>query len=351
MRKLPFEKDLNTVKVLLQLNKASNSIGELNGILKTLPNPNIILNAISLGEAKSSSEVENIVTTYDELYNEASLINENKSAKEVLRYQEAINCADQIVVEREMITTNDIVKIHHIIEPNKGAIRNQSGTVIKNEKTNEIVHTPPQNESEIRDYLQNLENYINSPCEKYDPLINMAIIHYQFETVHPFFDGNGRTGRVLNIAYLRLQNKLNLPLLYLSKYINENKDSYYQLLADVQKNEDNIENFVIYMLKAVEEMSIFTVQFIDEFISCMDKTNNNIKEQLPKRDASEITAALFYNFVTKNETFREILNVSRTTATTILKELVEIGVLTENKVGKEVFYKNVALFELLKKWD
>lgn len=351
MRNLPFEKDLNTVKVLLQLNKANNRIGELNGILKTLPNPNIILNAITLGEAKSSSAIENIVTTYDELYNEASSTNMNNSAKEVLRYQEAINCANQIVIDREMITTNDIVKIHHIIEPSKGGIRNQSGTVIKNEKTNEIVHTPPQSESEIRDYLQNLEKYINSPCEMYDPLINMAVIHYQFEAVHPFFDGNGRTGRVLNIAYLRLQHKLNLPLLYLSKYINENKNTYYQLLEDVQKNEDNIENFVIYMLKAVEEMSVFTINFIDELNSCMDKTNKIIKEKLPKRDASEITTALYCNFITKNSTFREDLGISKNTATPILKDLVEIGILTETKNGKEVFYKNIALFELLKKWD
>ena len=346
MHKLPLKTNLNSVDVLLQLNKATNKLGELNGILRTLLNPRILLSSIVLGESKASSKIENIFTTYDELYQEMTASLDNQSAKEVLRYREAINIGTKIVSEKNIITTNDIILLHHIIEPEKGDIRKLPGTVIKNAKTGEIVHTPPQNETDIRMYLQNLEEYINTNNE-YDPLINMAVIHYQFEAIHPFYDGNGRTGRILNVLFLLLKDKLKIPVIYLSKYINDNKHEYYQLLKDIQNDEDEIEKFVIYMLKAVEEMSIFTIKYIKSLNETIEITRKIIKKELPKIYSAEVVDAIFYEFYTKNEYFRKTLGISRNTASSYLNQLVNIGVLSKEKVGKEMIYKNVQMFILI----
>jgi len=236
--------------------------------------------------------------------------------------------------------------LHHIIEPEKGDIRKLPGTVIKNAKTGEIIHTPPQNETDIRMYLQNLEEYINTNNE-YDPLINMAVIHYQFEAIHPFYDGNGRTGRILNVLFLLLKDKLKIPVIYLSKYINDNKHEYYQLLKDIQNDEDEIEKFVIYMLKAVEEMSIFTIKYIKSLNETIEITRKIIKKELPKIYSAEVVDAIFYEFYTKNEYFRKTLGISRNTASSYLNQLVNIGVLSKEKVGKEMIYKNVQMFILI----
>lgn len=161
-----------------------------------------------------------------------------------------------------------LVEIHKIIEPNVGDIRKIPGTVILNNKTKEVIHTPPQNENEIRDYLSNLENYIDySDLEDVDPLVKIALIHFQFESIHPFHDGNGRTGRILNILYLVLQNKLSLPILYLSKYINANKKEYYEGLNLIQKDVSNYKSYTIYMLTAIKEMSFYTTNFINKMPS------------------------------------------------------------------------------------
>ncbi|MDF9867685.1 Fic family protein [Bacilli bacterium PM5-3] len=350
MRKLPYEIDLNKVNILLHLSEANNKIGELNGVLKLLPNPKILLNAVILGEAKASSEIENIFTTYDELYKEMTSEYDNQSAKEVLRYREAINYASEIVKKREMITTNDIVSIQKIIEPNKGGIRKLPGTVIKNMKTLEVVHTPPQSSLEIIEYLDNLEKYINDLNTTYDPLINMALIHYQFEMIHPFYDGNGRTGRILNVIYLLLKNKLELPIIYLSKYINENKQEYYKLFSETQQDIENIEEFIVFMMNAIKETSVFTINLINEINSEMEKSENLIKEKLPKIYSQELVEAIYFEFYTKNEYFRNYLKISRNTATSYLKQLVENGFLIQEQVGKEIIYKNPKMFDLIDKW-
>ena len=271
MYTLPLKTNLNTVAVLTQLSKASGKLGELNGVLKTLPNPNVLLNAIILGESKSSSEIENIFTTYDDLFKEMTTPSNNLSAKEVLRYREAINYGTQIVQEKGLITTNHIIDIHHIVEPDKGSIRKVPGTVIRNTLTGETIYTPPQNEVEIRGYLRDLENYING-SSNYDPLIDMAIIHYYFESIHPFYDGNGRIGRILNILFLILKGRLDLPVIYLSKYINEHKQEYYRLLREIQTDESKIEDFVIYILGAIEKMSILTIDYIEKINQTIEET-------------------------------------------------------------------------------
>lgn len=349
MYKLPLKTNLNIVGVLLQVSKASSKLGELNGVLKTLPNPNVLLNAIILGESKSSSEIENIFTTYDDLFKEMTAPSNNSSAKEVLRYREAINYGAKIVQEKGFITTNDIINIHHIIEPDKGSIRKLPGTVIKNSLTGETIHTLPQHETEIREYLLDLENYINYPSQ-YDPLIDMAVIHYYFESIRPFYDGNGRTGRILNILFLILKERLDLPVIYLSKYINEHKQEYYRLLQEIQTDESKIEDFVVYILVAIEKMSIFTIDYIGKMNQTIEQTKIIIKDKLPKIYSFELVEALFYEFYTKNEYFRERLHISRNTASSYLNQLEDIGILTKEQVGKEMIYKNLLMYDLVNEW-
>jgi Fic family protein len=349
VHKLPLKKDLNSVKVLIQLNKSNNKLGELNGMLRLLPNPQIILNAIILGESKSSSEIENIFTTYDDLYKEMTASVDNQSAKEVLRYRTAMNVGADRVKEREMITVNDIVLLHSIIDPGKGDIRKLPGTVIMNTSTQEIVHTPPQSELEIIEYLSNLEQYINNPSE-YDPLIDMAIIHYQFEAIHPFYDGNGRTGRVLNIIYLMLKDIIKLPILYLSRYVNRNREEYYNLLKRIEEDENRIEDFVIFMLKAVEETTIFTIEIIELINLEILQTKFLVREKLSKIYTAEMVDVLFLDFYTKNEYFKKRLGLSRNTASKYLNQLVELGVLSKEQVGKEIIYKNMAMFNIVERW-
>lgn len=349
MYELPMNTNLNTVEVLLQLSKSASKLGELNGILRTLPNPNVLLNAIILGESKSSSEIENIFTTYDDLFKEMTIPSSDSPAKEVLRYREAINAGTKIVKSKGLITTNDIIDLQRIVEPDRGGIRKLPGTVVKNSFTNEIIYTPPQTELEIRNYLQKLEGYMNQPSH-YDSLIDMAVIHYYFESIHPFYDGNGRVGRILNILFLILKDKLDLPIIYLSKYINENKQEYYRLLKEIQEDESKIEEFVIYILKAVEEMAVFTIEFIERMNESIDEVKAIVKTKLPKIYSFELVEALYYEFYTKNEYLRDRLNISRNTAASYLKQLVSIGVLTKEKVGSEMIYKNTHMYQLVSMW-
>lgn len=351
MHKLPFELNLDDIDILKALSNANNKIGELNGLVKALPNPNIILNAVILGEAKESSEIENIVTTYDRIFKEITLKTNDVSSKEVVNYRQATLHGFKLLNENQYISSNMLVEIHKIIEPNVGDIRKIHGTVILNTKTNEILHTPPQNEQEIREYISNLEKYINYPeLENVDPLIKMSLIHYQFESIHPFHDGNGRTGRILNILYLVLEKKLTLPILYLSKYINENKKEYYSHLYLMQKDLCNYKDYIIYMLTAINEMSMYTINFINKMLSCMENAQKIILEKLPKIYSKELVEYLFYDFYTKNECLRDNLNISRNTASKYLHSLSEIGILTEEKVGKEIIYKNTYLYDLIKTW-
>lgn len=349
MFKVPLSIDLNDVETLKLLSNANNKVGELKGIINQLPNPQILLNAITLGEAKDSSEIENIVTTYDEIYKEmTSESSISANAKEVLRYRKAISLGFEELKRNGFISIRSLINIQNCIESDKGGIRKLPGTVIKNTRTGEILLTPPQSEAEILDYLSNLEKYINQDNE-YDPLINMGVIHYQFETIHPFYDGNGRTGRILNVLFLVMKNKLSYPVLYLSRYIIQNKDEYYTLLRECNNNEENIRIFVRYMLKGIAATSDFTIRFIDEIIHSMEQTTMLMRERLPKIYSKELVEYLYYEFYTKNEFLRNEFNISRSTANKYLKLLEEQGFVISEKVGKEVIYKNVALFNLMEK--
>lgn len=349
MRILPFDYNYDDIEILKALNKANGKLGELNGIIKTIPNPYIVLNAVILGEAKESSEIENIVTTFDEVFKEIALKNQNAASKEVVNYRQAVLFGFNKVKENGFISSKIIEDIHHIIEPSVGGIRKIPGTVIMNTKTKEVLHTPPQSENEIRYFLSNLEKYMNyDEFEDTDPLIKMAMIHYQFESIHPFHDGNGRTGRILNVLYLVLQNKLSLPILYLSKYINSTKDEYYRCLHDMRMNDKYIKDYLLYMIKGVECTSDFTLAFISKFRAAMENCKTMLKEKNPKLYSKKLVNYLFFDFYTKNEYLRNELSISRNTASKYLSELENIGILTSEQVGKEKIYKNNYLYELIK---
>ena len=350
MYTLPLNINLHDdVETMILLLKANNRIGELNGILKQLPNPKILLNAITLGEAKDSSAIENIITTYDDLYKEISGVSISPAAKEVLRYRQAILLGFEELQNNEFISIKSLINIQECIESNKGGIRKLPRTIIKNTITNEVIYTPPQSEQEIIEYLSNLEKYINTN-NIYDPLLNLGVIHYQFENIHPFYDGNGRTGRILNILYLVMKNKLSYPVLYLSKYIISHKDEYYTLLKECNKKEELIPKFIQYMLKGIIFTADFTIDFVNDITESMDLTTKLMKEKLPKVYSKELVEYLYYEFYNKNESFRNTFSISRMTANKYLKLLEENGFLLSERVGKEVIYKNVALFNLMDKW-
>lgn len=351
MNTLPYNFNFDDIEILKTLNKANHKLGQLNGAINQLPNPYVIFNAITLGEAKESSEIENIVTTFDEIFKEMNYSKSNPSSKEVLNYRQAMLSGFNLLKENGFISANHIVQIHHIVEPEVGDLRKLPGTVIMNTKTGEVLHTPPQSKDEIEYYLSNLEKYINIPeLEDTDPILKMAVIHFQFESIHPFYDGNGRTGRMLNILYLTLAKKIDLPILYLSKYINQNRNTYYERLNEVQGDINKLKDYILFMIEGVYQMSEFTLSFIDSFMKTMNDAATMIKEKCPKLYSQELVEHLFYDFYTRNEYLCEKLNITRNTSSKYLHELTDAGVLIEEKIGKNKIYKNAFLYNLIKLW-
>ena len=346
LEKLPLKMDLETKEVLKQLSKTSRALAELKGIANTMPNQNILINAIMINEAKSSSSIENIVTTHDEIYKAMVKTNDSTpAAKEVVDYRSAIWEGYNLIKEYEFLNINIIIKIQEKLEHNNAGIRRVPGTVIKNNVTGEIVYTPPQSKEEIMDYLQNLENYINQDSD-IDPLIKLAIIHYQFESIHPFYDGNGRTGRIINILYLVLKDMLDTPILYLSKYIINNKKEYYNLFQST-RNTNNFESWIIYILKGIEQTAGETINIINKIRDEMYLMKQELRSKT-KIYSKELLEALFYEFYTKIPYIAKILNVSEKTAQKYLDMLVDLSFLTSEKVGRERIYKNERLFQIIK---
>lgn len=350
MKLLPFNDfDLKTPKILEALNDASRSLAELKGFANSIPNQHILINAITINEAKDSSAIENIVTTHDSIYKvltESGYKDEN--AKEVVDYRGAIWRGYEIIKEKGFISTNVLVELQSMIEHNKAGIRKTPGTNLKNSKTGEIIYTPPQEETEIRNLLKNLEDYINNN-DDIDPLIKMALIHYQFELIHPFYDGNGRTGRILNVLYLVLNDLLDSPILYLSNYINNNKLEYYRLFNSFRV-EDNYEDWILYILKGIEETSKNTIELIKLILSEMNSYKEEFMTKLPKIYSDELLDSLFYEVYTRINYIEDKCGVTRQTAATYLNQLVEAGLLEYEKVGRESIYKNIRLIELLSKF-
>lgn len=339
--------NVETVEIMRAVSIANRKLAELKGYAEIVPNKNILINAITLNEAKDSSEIENIITTHDELFEAMSGKKyKNGPAKEVLNYKEALWHGMDLIKERDILTTNIIVEIQSIIEGNNAGIRKQSGTVLKNERTGEVVYRPPETESEIRELMSNLELYINSDDE-IDDLIKLAVIHYQFESIHPFYDGNGRTGRIINILYLVLKGLLDSPILYLSKYVMKNKTEYYNLLQNIQIESD-WESWIIYMLNGIAEMSEESLAILKKINTLINETVILIKEECPKIYSWELVEVIFKEFYTRISSVENSLNVTRKTASNYLNELVELGILEVESRGREKIFINKSLLSIVK---
>ena len=345
---LPPDADLETRTVLKKSISAGRMLAELKGLGQTIPNQGILINCLTLQEAKASSEIENVITTNDALFKAftASTSQVDPATKEVLRYREALWEGFNKLKSKSLLTTNLLVHLVQSIKRNNAGIRNVPGTQIVNTATGEAIFTPPEGEALIRDKLKNLEDYIQDK-DGPDPMIKLAIIHYQFESIHPFFDGNGRAGRILNILYLVQQNLLELPVLYLSRYLIQRKSDYYRLLRGVTED-DQWEPWILYMLEAIEETATFTRERILAIRKLMLETMDQVKKDLPGRVYSkELIELLFRQPYTKNRFLVEKGIAQRKTAAEYLKALEKIGVLESRKIGKEVLYLNVKLYELL----
>ena len=345
---LPLDIDIETKAILKKSILANKALAKLNGVAKIIPNQAILINSLILQEAKDSSEIENIITTHDELYQSSlDISNISHATKEVQSYSRALLKGFDLVKETSLLLTRHIVDIQQELEGNVAGIRKQSGTVLKNQATGEVIHTPPQEESTIRKLLDNLEQYINTN-DGIDPLIKMAIIHYQFETIHPFYDGNGRTGRIINILYLVLNELLDLPILYLSSYIIKHKADYYRLLQEV-RTKGSWEEWIIYMLEGIEQTATKQVQLINDIKELMDNTKEKLKSELPKIYSKDLLEVLFIHPYTKIDMLVDNLDLHRDTASKHLKAMEKIGILNSVQIKNTRFYVNVKLFELLQK--
>ncbi|MDR0368099.1 MAG: Fic family protein [Bacteroidales bacterium] len=347
---LPLDKDVETKVVLRQLNSANRKLAELKGVALTIPNENILINTLILQEAKDSSAVENIVTTHDDIY-KAGLDMKNiivsAAAKEVVNYAEALRYGFQLIRKNKILTNNNIKDIQRKLENNTAGFRSVPGTTLKNQM-GEVVYTPPQDKREIEDYMENLQVFINdnSVCDL-DPLIKMALIHHQFESIHPFYDGNGRTGRIINVLYLVINELLDLPILYLSRYIISNKVEYYQLIQQV-RDTDNWEAWILFILKGVEETAQQTIELVKGISELMQEYKFKIRKVLKKSYSHELLNNLFSHPYTKIEFVMTDVDVSRLTATSYLNKLVEEKLLFKLKSGKYNYYLNMRLIDLLK---
>lgn len=350
LEKLPLKIDVETKNVLKKLNKAHRALAELKGLVSSIPNENILINTLGLQEAKDSSEIENIITTHDDLYKAELNFDGLKSldAKEVQNYISALKKGYSLISKRNILTNNDIIEIQAELEKNNAGFRKVPGTALKNTVTGEVVYTPPQDYETIKELMSNLELFINDDeLSEFDPIVKMAIIHYQFESIHPFYDGNGRTGRIINVLYLVMKNLLDLPILYLSKYIILNKAKYYQLLQEVRNN-NNWENWLLYIIEAVEQTSKQTIELIREIQALMLEYKHLIRNNY-KFYSQDLLNNLFKHPYTKIEFIERDLNVSRITAANYLNKLAEDGVLIKQKLGTGNYYINNKLYEILTK--
>ena len=345
----PPREKVETIEILRQTNKSTAALAELKGMAKTIPNQAMLINAIVLQEAKDSSEIENIITTQDELYKALTASKSTQSAeiKEVVSYRKAIFSGFDILRKQGFIRINDIVNIQKELVHNTAGIRSTPGTVLKNDKTGEVVYTPPQDTAVIVELLTNFINHYNQRDSELSPLINLAILHYQFESIHPFYDGNGRTGRIINILYLILNDLIEVPILYLSSYLIKNKPEYYRLLNKTN-HDGEWQEWIMFMLEAVESTSRDTILKIANIKRLLDKTLIRVQEELPKIYRKELVELLFEQPYSKIDFVVTRLNVERKAASRYLKELEKIGVLESQKVGRETLYINKELIEILK---
>lgn len=342
---LPPAGDLETKAVLKQAIGANRALANLRGLAGQIPNQGMLISSITLQEARMSSEIENIVTTNDELYR-ADADADGKTdphTKEVLRYRQALHHGFASLKERPL-TTNLFIEIAQLIKQADIGIRAIPGTALKNE-AQEVVYTPPVGDNVIREKLSNLERFIHSD-DDVDPLIKMAVIHYQFEAIHPFPDGNGRTGRILILLYLVHAGLMDLPVLFLSRYIIANKLDYYLGLQKVTEHQD-WENWVLFMLRAVESTANQTFDQVKRILSVMEGVRERVQREAVGIYSKDLIEVIFRHPYTKIQFLVDANIAKRQTSSTYLQTLAALGVLREQKIGREKYYVNDALLDEL----
>ena len=336
-----------TPAILRLLASSSRKLAELKGIAASIPNQAILINTLGLQEAKDSSEIENIVTTHDELFKDEVLPEAfaNPAAQEVMRYRQALRVGFELVRQSGLLTSNHIIQIQGELERNNAGFRKLPGTALK-DGAGRTVYTPPQDPEEIKALMRDLERFMNeSDLFDADPLIKMALIHHQFESIHPFYDGNGRTGRIINVLYLVKEGLLDIPVLYLSQHIVRNKRTYYDLLQRVRMD-DVWEDWVLYLLEAVEITAGRTLLTVQAIKTALMDYKHRIRDQ-HKFYSQDLINNLFVHPYTKIEFLQRDLKVSRMTATRYLDALSDTGFLVKQKIGRGNYYVNVALNQIL----
>lgn len=338
---------VETPAVLKQLNAASRQLAELKGVAASIPNQGILINTLALQEAKDSSAIESIVTTHDELFAADALPSHipSPAIKEVARYRQALRIGYLKVTKDGLLTNRVILQIQQDLVKNNAGLRTQIGTTLKDPQGRVIYTPPPPNE--LPKLLADLERFINDDTAMMtDPLIKMALIHFQFESIHPFYDGNGRTGRIINVLYLVKQRLLNIPVLYLSRHILRTKPDYYRLLQAV-RTEQAWEAWTLYMLKAVEQVAMESIQTITRIRKLMLDTKHRIRSQHPAIYSQDLINTIFTHPYTKITHVMRELDTSRPTANKYLDTLVNSGILTKRKIGTTNHYINQPLYEIL----
>lgn len=336
-----------TAPILKKMAAASRQLAELKGVAASIPHQGILINTLGRQEAKDSSAIENIVTTHDELFKDELFPQSARhpAAKEVLRYRQALRVGHDAVQQSGLLTCNDIVRIQAELERNSAGFRRLPGTALK-DGGGRTIYTPPQDYATVLSLMNDLERFLNlEEIFDADPLIKMALVHHQFESIHPFYDGNGRTGRIINVLYLVKQELLDIPVLYLSRHIVRTKSEYYRLLQAVRED-DAWEEWVLYLLTAVEITAAETISTIHAIREALFNAKHHIRENY-KFYSQDLINNLFTHPYTKIEFVERDLKVSRLTATKYLEALTDAGILQKQKIGRSNYYVNLALNAIL----
>ncbi|WP_449468104.1 Fic family protein [Stenotrophomonas humi] len=335
-----------TAPIFKALIAANRALAELKGLAASIPNQGILINTLTLQEARDSSAIENIVTTQDDLYREDDPEAAAGTAiKEVLRYGQALRAGHAQVRQSGLLTLNTILGIQEQLECNRAGFRRLPGTALRDGAGN-VVYEPPQDANEVRRLMAELERFIHDdPPFAVDPLVKMALVHHQFESIHPFYDGNGRSGRIINVLYLVKEGLLDIPVLYLSRHIVRTKPDYYRLLQSVRED-DAWEEWVLYMLQAVEATAVETLHTVQAIKGLLLQTKQRIRAN-HRFYSQDLINNLFNHPYTRVEFLRQDLGVSRLTATRYLDALAADGVLEKVRSGRNNYYINRPLFDLL----
>lgn len=347
LRPLPLKDttSLETREVWVALTEAHRHLAELKGLCASLPNQGILLDTLGIQEAKDSSEIENIITTHDQIFASQSDAAVTPAAKEVRHYVSALRTGYEAVRDTSLIRLETVLTVQAELEQNRAGLRRLPGTVLKNEATGKVIYEPPQDAAAVEQLMGNLIDFIHAR-DGLDPLLRMAIAHHQFESIHPFYDGNGRTGRILNLLMMQRDGLLDVPVLYLSRYITTTKADYYRLLQTV-RDEERWAEWCLYLLRGVALTSRSAISSVTALRELMLKTKHNMRDKLPKLYSQDLLNNLFRYPYTKIEFVERELSVSRITAAKYLDQLTARGFVTKRKIGRTNFYINAPLFALL----